>query len=227
MTIAFSPKTGRYWDTDTGRLIPRAKVIELRDAETESLGARLRSLAESATRKEITADTFSRLSREALKPAMTRQATLGAGGVSQMSDRQLGTLGTQARLAYGSLRKLTLQARRGEITPAQFAARAEQLAGNVTQAFNRAEQLNRAENGYAEGWRSVTSSHPCPDCPGYQTGGWVPIGEIVPPGYACRCGGRCLCVVKYRQGKGGDVSKLAEAVLRSQAEALPSDAPSV
>lgn len=226
MSIAFSPNLGRYWDTDTGRMVPRSQVIALRDGEVESVGTRLRELAEAATRKEISADTFSRLARETLKPALTRQATLGAGGVSQMSDRQLGTLGTQARLAYGSLRKLTLQARRGEITPAQFAARAEQLAGNVTQAFNRAEQLNRAENGFAEGWRTVESAHPCPDCPGYETGGWVPIGEIVPPGYACRCGGNCKCKVKYRQG-GGDVSKLAETVMYRQTTALPSDVPMV
>lgn len=228
MSIRYSPQTGNYWDDATGRFVPKSRIQEFVDSEVSVLESRLEELARAAAKNEISPADFSRLSREAMRPAMARMAMLGAGGQSQLSDRQLGTLGSQAKLAYGSLRKLTLQARNGDLTEAQFVARARALAGNVSQAFYRAEQLNRAENGVAEGWRKLGgNSNHCQECLGYATGGWVPITEIVPVGVACRCGGNCLCSIQYRRGGGGDISQLSNAVMRRQIEALPADAPTV
>lgn len=41
--------------------------------------------------------------------------------------------------------------------------------------------------------------HNCPDCPGYETGDWVPIADIVPVGMGCICSGRCKCTIVYRK----------------------------
>lgn len=54
------------------------------------------------------------------------------------------------------------------------------------------------EKFHNEGRRFIQSSHPCPDCPLYQTNGWVPISEVVPIGRFCVCQRRCKCKIETR-----------------------------
>ena len=232
MAITFNPRAGRYVD-EKKNFIKRSEVVAALDEEVLQLQNRLAALQSRLANGEITLEAFSRAARAELKPSLARSAMLGAGGREAFldSNRQIGTLGAQAKLAYGSLRKLSQQLANGELTLGQAMDRTRRLANFSVGAFSRAEQLSRVEHGFllAERLLDPSSKH-CPDCPAYETAGFVPIDQVTPVGMGCRCGGRCRCIIRYRRGslaREAELSpNLTQAVLDRQS-AASSDAPSV
>lgn len=232
MAITFNPRAGQYRD-ESGKFIKRSEVVAALDEEVLQLQGRLARLQERLAAGEIDLSTFSRLARAELKPALSRSAMLGAGGREAFldSNRQIGTLGAQAKLTYGSLKRLTQQLANGELTLGQAIDRSRRLANFAVGAFSRAEQLSRVEHGFLLAERTLDpGSRHCPDCPALVSGGFVPIDQVTPLGMGCRCGGRCRCQIRYRRGSLKDLPDLSpnltQSVLDRQAAAA-ANAPSV
>lgn len=225
--IGFNKRAGAYVNLENGRFIPRDLVMGELNGDVARYRTKAAQLAERLANGEISNAKFSSELRDLLKPMLTRSSALGAGGMAELQGSQLGTLGAGTRAAYGSLRYLTQQISRGELTPAQIRERAGRIGNHAYAHFHRAEQLSRAQGGFSLGWRRLDpGSKHCPDCPTYATDGWVSISEIVPVGDGCVCNGRCRCAISYRKatpeelfmmGLGGGEG-LEEAVLASQAK---------
>lgn len=228
MAIGFNKKAGRYIDTENNVFVSRASVLDALNTDVQNLSTKLERLQGRLAAGDISLTDFSRLARAEMKPVITRGAALGAGGMDQLQGRQLGTLGAQAKQAYGSLNKLTKQLANGELTLGQAMDRTRKLSNHALQAFHRAEQISRAEAGFNLGNRALAPGFKhCPSCPAHETGGWVPIQDIIPIGSACECGGNCKCVIRYRREILSDNrGNLAAKVMESQAR-VTKDAPTV
>ncbi len=210
MAYGYSKNSGRYTNLETGRYVPRDIIFGELNGDVQQFRATAERLAQDLADGKITNTTFSRKLREALKPVITRSAALGAGGMIQLEGKQLSQLGNGARKAYSSLKYLTDQIRRGELTPGQITERARRLGNHAYGAFHRAEQISRVEGGFTLGWRqlSVSSNH-CNDCPALETNGYVPVDEIVPIGDGCQCGGRCQCYIVYKKATAAEIEKFS------------------
>ncbi len=229
MEFGFSKNSGRYTNLETGRFVPRDLIFGELNADVQRFTVRADRLAKQLTDGKISTTTFSRLLREELKPLLTRSSALGAGGMSQLEGKQLSQLGNGARKTYSSLKYLTDQIKRGELTPGQIAERARRLGSNAYSAFHRAEQLSRVEGGFLLGWRRLANApRHCPDCPGLQTQGYVPIDQVIPIGDSCVCGGRCKCSITYKKATPREMAEfslgsLTDRVLSNQIEAMQDD----
>lgn len=222
--IGFNKSSGRYSNLDTGRFIPRDIVIGELNGDVERFRTRASALAQDLLDGKISNADFSRLLREQLKPMLTRSSALGAGGMAELTGSQLGTLGAGTKAAYGSLRYLTQQIQRGELTPGQIAERARRLGNHAYGHFHRAEQISRVQGGFALAWRRLDpGSKHCPSCPTYETLGWVSISEVTAIGDGCECGGRCRCQISYKKATTEELmmmgleGSLEDAVLGKQA----------
>lgn len=97
------------------------------------------------------------------------------------------------------LRRATDRIANRELTVKQIGQAGRRRGLSVQQGFSRSELLNNiATRFHNEGMRTLGSSHPCPDCPLYVTGGYVAIEEIVPIATACVCGLHCKCRITTR-----------------------------
>jgi hypothetical protein len=196
--ITFSPTSGRYRDSK-GRFVSQQVIGNLILEEQRATAVKLERHMQSLVDGRISTQEYSRRARAELKPSMIRMALLGAGGQNFASPQVYGAAGAQLRKVYGNLERLSQQISGGQITARQALQRSRDLSLGNKQIFNRAEQLSRAKMGQTEGWRRLDpASDHCPSCPGYATGGYVSIADIVPVGSNCECGGRCRCTVVYR-----------------------------
>jgi hypothetical protein len=231
MEFGFSKNSGRYTNLETGRFVPRDLIFGELNADVQRFTVRANRLAKQLTDGKISTTTFSRLLREELKPLLTRSSALGAGGMSQLEGKQLSQLGNGARKTYSSLKYLTDQIKRGELTPGQIAERARRLGSNAYGAFHRAEQLSRVEGGFLLGWRHLGFNiNHCADCLTLRTQGYLPINEITPIGDGCVCGGRCHCQITYKKASPEEIARFtlgtgsfADQVLIHQVEVMQSE----
>ena len=213
--MKFDRDAGVYREDD-GAIVPRAKVLAELEKASMGLERRLEEsmsklvvseLARTAnpqkwerSRNKYTIADFQKEAKQLIKDATMQMALLGAGGRESADARIYGTAGAQLKKNYQALSRLGEQLANGELTTAQAIDRARRASGGTRQAFHRAEQIQRARDGFTEGWRRLAPGfRHCPSCPGYETGGWVPIADIVPVGMGCECGGRCKCQVSFRK----------------------------
>lgn len=88
----------------------------------------------------------------------------------------------------------------GQLTPGRIRAQARRRALGVRSGFSSAAIIDRmASNFHNEGLRRLTSQHPCPDCPQYDTNGeFIPLNQVVPIATFCVCQSRCKCRIITR-----------------------------
>lgn len=213
--MKFDRAAGVYREDD-GSIVPRAKVLAELEKASMGLERRLEEsmsklvvseLARAAnpqkwerSRNKYTIADFQKEAKQFIKDATMQMALLGAGGRESADARIYGTAGAQLKKNYQALSRLGEQLAAGDLTTAQAIDRARRASGGTRQAFHRAEQIQRARDGFTEGWRRLAPGFQhCPDCPGYETQGWVPIADIVPVGMGCVCSGRCKCTIVYRK----------------------------
>lgn len=213
--MKFDRAAGVYREDD-GAIVPRAKVLAELEKASMGLERRLEEsmsklvvseLARAAnpqkwerSRNKYTIADFQKEAKQFIKDVTMQMALLGAGGRESADARIYGTAGAQLKKNYQALSRLGEQLAAGDLTTAQAIDRARRGSGGARQAFHRAEQIQRARDGFTEGWRRLAPGFKhCPSCPGYETGGWVPIADIVPVGMGCECGGRCKCQISFRK----------------------------
>jgi hypothetical protein len=213
--LKFDRAAGGYREDD-GAIVPRAKVLAELEKASMGLERRLEEsmsklvvseLARAAnpqkwerSRNKYTIADFQKEAKQFIKDVTMQMALLGAGGRESADARIYGTAGAQLKKNYQALSRLGEQLAAGELTTAQAIDRARRASGGTRQAFHRAEQIQRARDGFTEGWRRLSPGfRHCPSCPGYESGGWVPIADIVPVGMGCECGGRCKCQISFRK----------------------------
>lgn len=202
--VRYNAKAGRYIGPGGG-FLSNADIQIIVTQEQNRLNAKLQRELNKLFDNKTSIKDVQLKSAELLKESQLRIITLGAGGDESLRGnpelfRYFGQSGAHLKREYAVLRANGKKIADGELTQAQIRDRFRRQSIRLNEAFFRAQMLTRiSQQGHNEGRRILDSSvlH-CPDCPGYQALEWVPVGDIVPKGTACVCGGYCHCTVFTR-----------------------------
>lgn len=151
-----------------------------------------------------TLSDWERTMSELVSSAAILAALFAFGGLDGLRQQSVArTIIDQTRATIrGQLRAIRQTANSissGNLSPAQIDASAYRRASAVRESYEKGKLFDAIANkGHNEGFRSLGSTHPCPDCPQYETGGWVPIENIVPIAAYCVCRLRCKCRLQTR-----------------------------
>lgn len=219
--MKFDRKNGVY-RRDNGQFIRRSELLSVVESSQKTLERKLEENMSRLVRSELARqanpdkwqrskgayriEDFQRDAKAIVKEGVMQMALLGAGGAESADARIYGAAGYQLRMAYASIGKLGEKLAAGELTTGQAIDRARRLSLGTRQAFHRAEQLQKARDGFTLAKRTLAPGFKhCNECPALESGGYVPISEIVPVGTACSCGGNCKCLVTFKKAGPGEI----------------------
>lgn len=201
MAIEFSRGAAQYRDTATGRFVGRGVVEGYVQQEVNRLEVRLKGVYRLAEAGKISTAEFQTRFAQTLKDYTIQSAVLGAGGRDQMSPTHWGKVGSSLKQQYRRIGGMGEALAKGELSEKQIAARIRQYSESSRAAFHSSNKRTHQDVGFTQARRSLDGgAKHCEECPGYSTNGeWIPIDEVVSPGDACSCNGRCRCYVEYRR----------------------------
>ncbi|NEP61457.1 MAG: hypothetical protein F6K31_31650 [Symploca sp. SIO2G7] len=196
-SVNYDSRAGQY--RRNGRFVSRATVLKEVDKEVARTEVRLQAITRKLIAKKVDLPTWEEEFAIALKEAHIRSALFAAGGKDEMFPRAYGHLGANLRTQYRShLDKFAHSLANGDMTAKQALNRSKLYGQSVRQTFFDVERVTREKEGFTLGKRSLDpQAQHCPSCLRYVTDGWVGISDIVAPGTACECRGRCRCRVVY------------------------------
>jgi len=181
-------------------MVSRAKVL----LETEMEEARLKTRLQGLTRRLIAGmplDEWQKEFAQTIKESHLRMSALGAGGKDRLTNAHFGSIGGLLRKEYGYLDNFAKGIQNGEYSERYILARAGLYAASTRKSFFKGEQISRAIAGVTLAKRVLDAqARHCKDCPAYATDTFIPIQDIMVPGEACECGGRCRCTIIYKTG---------------------------
>ena len=202
--MKFDRQSGSFLQDDNAP-IPIAEVEQTLNYFQASLANQFDRTTSQLILNQISLADFERSLSEQIKAGLMQTTVFAAGGQENINQSAVrfqyyGATGNQLRRRYGAIANLSVKISNGELSEAQIRDRVRRVSNEVYTTFNRTTLIRRQlEQNHNEGRRflSPDSDH-CPDCPLYQTSGFVPLAEIVPIGHACVCGGHCNCGIITR-----------------------------
>lgn len=199
MQLEYNDKLGRYRDAKTKKIVSKARVLLETEKEATRLKTRIQGLTRRMTDGKLKLWEWEAQTAQLIKESHLRMSALGAGGMGNLTNAHFGSVGGVLRKEYRLLNKFATGIEQGKYSPAYIVNRAGLYAASTRRSFFKGQQISRAIAGVTLARRvlDMQANH-CKDCPAYATNGFVPIEEIVVPGEACACGGRCRCNVIYK-----------------------------
>lgn len=144
VTTPFYWDAGRHcWrDGTSGRFVAESRVREGRDGFLVSQARRVGELTHRLA-DGMPLQRFETEMRQLIKSSYLAEYMLGRGGQQAMTHADNGRVGALCRTQYQYLRDFMLQVQRGELSPAQIAARATLYVRSAGQAYERARAAVR------------------------------------------------------------------------------------
>lgn len=199
------PDGGFRWEAESlrfrgpdGRFVDAARVRAAVDAAASVASDELEAIARRYSAGSIDLATWEKESRAVLRRSHVAVAAIAAGGKDRMSPAAVGRVGGRLRSEYEYLFLLAREVDRGDVSPAQLAARARMFGAGTTRSYEAARRAEMTTAGYREEKRTTHSGDSCPECLEYESRGWQPIGTMPGTGESCSCRSRCLCTFEYR-----------------------------
>jgi hypothetical protein len=199
----WSAPTHNYRDLDTGRFVSGAQVHQWSAAASKASADAVGTMADLLAEGKLSVRDWTLLMRDEIKDIYVQQYVLAKGGLSQMTQRDWGSVGGMLREQYAYLDAFARQVADGGVAAGQIARRARMYAASSKEAFERATQRVMVESGRGEvRWRMTPAEH-CPDCIAFSELGWQridsnPFGGAIPGSGATRCLTNCACEMDYR-----------------------------
>jgi len=131
-------KAQRYRETASGRFIGIERMNELRGQFISQQKNVLESLTDSYYNGSLTLQKYHKQTREIIKDTYIDLYAMGAGGRKNLSARDWGRIGAMLKEQYKYLDNLMAQIERGEISPAQAAARLNMYLNSANEALWKA-----------------------------------------------------------------------------------------
>ena len=208
----WNPNRGVY--TLDGQTVTAEQMRELVTVESAALSTKLAIATDNYLDNDSTLDTWQTTFAEDQKDSIISVVLLAIGGVTAaLQNPGARAIWSQAgrllRDEFTGVRIFTEKTDNEERSEAQARNYGDYKARSVRPAFEQARKSILGFIGFNEGRRFLdpTADH-CPDCPNHERLDWVPIDEIVPVGFDCRCRGRCRCSVQYRINLSASLSRL-------------------
>ena len=191
--------SGRYRSRATGRFVAESTIRnDLNRFNETIIRENLGSITEKLINGNITLEQWQRRLANELKDAWRLNQMIGRGGKSQMTQADYGRLGGRLRFEYDRLNRLAIEIKAGMLTEAQIRARVGLYANAPRVGFYDGVNAAKVAAGLTEMRRVLNPAEHCPDCEGYASEGWVPIGTLPMPGEKSQCLRNCKCTVEYR-----------------------------
>lgn len=196
-SVEYDARVGQY--RRNGRFVPRAEVLKELDREVARTEVRLQGVTRKLIAEKIDLPTWQTEFAQEMKRSHVRSALFAAGGKDGMSAKSYGLLGANLKEQYRKhLDGFAHDLADGKLTAKQALNRSEMYGRSLRQTFFKVEAVTREAEGFLLAKRELDpQAQHCEACIGYATGGWVNISDIVPPGTACQCRGRCRCRIVY------------------------------
>lgn len=207
MAWKWNTTAARYYDTNTGKFLSRARALEFVDeslAATENATGLLSSFVSDGM---ISAGDWRMIMREEIKREYVRQACLAKGGRAQMTPADWGRIGQQIKEQYKYLDSFAEEVAKGKLTEAQIRSRSSMYVNSALQAFEGVQEQVAIASGYdEESWHMNPALENCPDCEDFYNMGWQPIGTFPTPcDGSTVCLTSCGCHKEYRNSQTGDI----------------------
>jgi hypothetical protein len=98
------------------------------------------------------------------------------------------------QIQYPKFQKFAQDIKDGKQTEAQLRNRLGMYADSSKVSFERGK-LGRSHSQFGRRLLGGCANH-CQDCIDYASLGWLPVGQVTPPGVNCVCGPNCCCSVE-------------------------------
>ena len=192
---------GRYYDTDTGRFLSRARALEYVDESIAATESVVDTLAGYVADGFLAPDDFAVLAWEEVKEEYIRQYMLGRGGRAQMTQADWGSVGGSLSEQMRYFKPFMEEVAKGNLSKGQIRSRLRMYINSAREAYERAQAKVAAMTGQDEViWVRSLAAESCPDCEAFADIGWQkvaddPYGGAMPGTGDTRCLTSCRCVV--------------------------------
>jgi len=186
---AWDARLHNYVDIATGRMVKRTLVHDLLRTVIAGAETRIGELGRLYAEEALTGRQFYELMAREVKLVTNTATALAQGGWQNVTPAQWGANGYRLRDEYGNLREFVEAVARGELSPAQIAARAKLYANTAYGRFWELEQAAQQARGATRmKLLTVGDDRVCEICVAEARRGWQPIGTWhVPLHPGCRC----------------------------------------
>jgi hypothetical protein len=130
----WDPRLGRYRNLKTGRLLPAARIRQMRDQLIAAITATITGLVQRLASGDWTVGTWERAMRQAIKSAFGAQYVFGRGGLRAMEPADWQHLGELVQQQYGYLEQFATDVANGGLSQPQITVRATMYVGSSVQA---------------------------------------------------------------------------------------------
>lgn len=216
---SFSPSTGRYVDTDTGRFLTNdqargyvSDAISVATNRSDSLATMV-----GAEPPLVSPADWREAMRQELKQQYIKEYLLGRGGRPQMEQRDWGSIGGMLAEQYRLLNDFVAEIEAGTLSEAQIRARSQMYMKSSREAYERATQRVQEAMGMDEElWVLGVADH-CVDCVAFANLGWQLIGDdafngATPGSGNTVCLTNCNCHKEFRQSETRAIVRLVRAI---------------
>ena len=199
MPFTFDASSGRYRNAATGRLVPQAAIRQSLDRVLAAQAVEARNLTSMLGDGLVSLGDWERLMVANIKQTHLIAASIPSGGWAGMTQSDFGWVGQRIRTQYDYLRGFASDIATGkQALTASAQARAELYAEAGRQTHRAAETRKAGQRGADQERNVLGVADHCAGCLRENAQGWVPIGDLVPPGgRTCRV--RCHCHLIYRR----------------------------
>lgn len=199
----FDPRSQRYRYTSSpgkGQFVSNEAVTNLVNKAIAQDRTEIRQLCQDYSDGKITYQEWKMGLATKTKQSTIQLYVLGKGGKEQLTPKDKGKMGGMLNYQMSKLDNFAYQVKRGEVSPAQLAARSELYIQKSREAFEEGKRESHKSNGYNWEKRIINSKEQCSDCIEYAARGWQPIGTLPRPCSQCQCKANCRCSLKYKKG---------------------------
>lgn len=204
--FTFSPKAGRYRNVTTGRWVSDQQVLDGVEALVSLSSDTMTELSQQLRSGSISLEAFQTQFYAAIKQVNVAAALAGYGGREAMTPSRWGAVGQQIRAQYGYARTFVGQIVDGtQPMDARLDRRARMYSANGRVTFQDARRRQQGDVGAQWEKNVLNARESCAGCKDQDKRGWVPFGELVPPGRRT-CLSNCLCTVTFRVQKPAEAS---------------------
>lgn len=194
--FTYSPATGRYRYTASGRFVTRSQVEEAIAGVVRGTAEEARRLAIALQEDRISLDLWRASMRDLVKDAHLYQAALAKGGWAQLTPADLGRLGPELRFHYARLERFVNQLADGLPTNGSFFQRVEMYMNMARPSYYTVREQVEAELGNTMEYNILGPKEHCEGCLEATALGKVPVGTL--PKVGTRpCKANCSCRIGY------------------------------
>lgn len=193
----FDPRTARYRNVTTGRMVSEAVVRAGVDAVTDLASEKLAALAGQLLTNSVTLAEWETQSRQIIKDAHVAAGVAAKGGREMMAPADWLAIAREIKTEYGFLHGMATDIATGkQPSDGRLTARARQYGQAARGTHASMTGRERRNSGYRFE-RNVLSAGACTGCQAESARGLVAIGTLTPIGSRLPCRANCRCRLAY------------------------------